>query len=285
MELFQLTPIQQNLLIASVIGDGEITKITYKNCRRKNNSYREHYGVAQQAYREWKVSLMPELWYLRPNSQSICSRSLPIFTEMYSHFYDVNGAKKVPERLLFLCTQLHFLAVLYMDDGSLSITRSINHRKKLIFLTPHIFLYLQNYPRDQLVLLNNHFKETMNTDFSINKRPDGYGYILRFTSTDKTYKFLKLIEPVTKLCPHMNYKTNWEYRFEFEKSKYEEEYPGYQTLASSSDRHKNYSFEEINTLITLKNEGITDKKIAEILGRTYWSVVYKLSDLRKNGLL
>ena len=285
MELFHLSSVQQNLLIASVIGDGEITKITYKNCRRKNNSYREHYGVAQQIYREWKVSFLPDLWYMRPNSQSIYSKSLPIFTEMYSHFYDPNGNKKIPERLLFLCNQLHFLAVLYMDDGSLSISRSINHRKKRIFLTPHIFLYLQNYPRDQLVVLNNHFKETMNTEFSINKRPDGHGYILRFTSTDKTYQFLKLIQPVTKTCPSMNYKTNWEYRLEVERKKYEKEFPGYQMLASSSDRYKNYSSEEIITLIKLKKGGLTDRKIAQTLGRTYWSVVYKLRELRKNGLL
>jgi hypothetical protein len=29
----------------------------------------------------------------------------------------------------------------------------------------------------------------------------------------------------------------------------------------------------------------TDKEIATYLNRTYWSVVYKVKDLRKNGLL
>jgi hypothetical protein len=54
MEHFlRLNEIQRNLLVGSIIGDGEITKI-YPNSRRKNHSYREHYGVQQEAYRIWK---------------------------------------------------------------------------------------------------------------------------------------------------------------------------------------------------------------------------------------
>lgn len=36
-----LTDIQRNVLIASIIVDGEITKC-YPGTRRKNNNYREH---------------------------------------------------------------------------------------------------------------------------------------------------------------------------------------------------------------------------------------------------
>ncbi|WP_239454014.1 hypothetical protein [Bacillus suaedaesalsae] len=46
MHIFKLTDIQKNILIASIMGDGEITKI-YKNSRRKYNSYRGHFGVQQ----------------------------------------------------------------------------------------------------------------------------------------------------------------------------------------------------------------------------------------------
>lgn len=55
MTLDTLTEIQRNILIASIIADGEITKI-YKNSRRKNHSYREHYGRDQEDYRKWKIS-------------------------------------------------------------------------------------------------------------------------------------------------------------------------------------------------------------------------------------
>jgi hypothetical protein len=54
---------------------------------------------------------------------------------------------------------------------------------------------------------------------------------------------------------------------------------------SSSNRFKNYSNEEIKKLIKHKKAGYTDKHIAEQLGRSYWSIVYKLSELRKLGKL
>lgn len=62
-DFLQLTPVQQNVLIASIIGDGEITKL-YKNSRRKNHSYREHFGIDQEEYRRWKVSFFNDLLYI-----------------------------------------------------------------------------------------------------------------------------------------------------------------------------------------------------------------------------
>lgn len=44
MEPWKLSSVQQNVLIASIAGDGEITNL-YKGSRRRNNSYGEHYGV------------------------------------------------------------------------------------------------------------------------------------------------------------------------------------------------------------------------------------------------
>jgi hypothetical protein len=69
--LFQsLNDIQINVLIASIIGDGELTKL-YKGSRRKNSSYREHYGVKQKEYREWKMEIMNGLFYITPKSNSL----------------------------------------------------------------------------------------------------------------------------------------------------------------------------------------------------------------------
>lgn len=136
-----LTDVQRNVLIASIIADGEITKC-YPGTRRKNNSYREHYGKAQESYRYWKQSLLPKILYITPKSQTLRSASLPMFTKLYPHFYDETGSKKILTELLTYCTHPLFLAVLYLDDGSLSLSNRINHRKKLIYLTPHIFLYL-----------------------------------------------------------------------------------------------------------------------------------------------
>ncbi|MGD6871036.1 hypothetical protein ACQCU1_02430 [Sutcliffiella horikoshii] len=93
-----MTKIQFNILIASIIGDGEITKIYPKN-RRKSNSYREHYGTDQEEYRKWKISFLPELLYITPKSNSVRSVPLPLFTQLFPYFYS-NKIKKLPLELL-----------------------------------------------------------------------------------------------------------------------------------------------------------------------------------------
>lgn len=46
-----LSPIQKNILFASILGDGTLTKVS-KNSRRINSNYRENFGQAQLAYRQ-----------------------------------------------------------------------------------------------------------------------------------------------------------------------------------------------------------------------------------------
>jgi len=284
MDFYNLTDIQQNVLIGSIIGDGEITKL-YKGSRSKNNSYREHFGIKQIDYRKWKMSYIPDLLYITPKSNTLRSKSLPLFTELYPHFYNPSGEKVIPIELLSKCTLLHFLAIIYMDDGTLSITSRINHNKKIIYLTPNVFLYLQNFQLNQLQILNNHIEKTFQIKFAINKRRDGYGHILRLTSTDNTYNFLKRISPITATCQSMYYKTNWEWRLQQETEIYQKKYPGYKVLSSNSDRNKNYTETEIQKIVQLKLNGEKDRVIAECLNRSYWSIVYKLKELRKDGRL
>lgn len=279
-----LSDVQRNVLIASIIADGEITKC-YPGTRRKNNSYREHYGHAQEAYRYWKQSVIPDILYITPKSQTLRSASLPLFTELYPYFYDDGGSKKIPVDLLTYCAHPLFLAILYMDDGSLSISKRINHNKKLIYLTPHIFLYLQNYPKEQLEQLQRHISQQFLLDFSINKRKDGHGYILRFTSVEKTFQFLNTIEPYVKSCNGMEYKLDWEWRLQHETEILSKIYPQYEVRTSSHERFKNYNDEEISMIILMLQQKKTQQSIADTLGRSYWSVVYKISELRKNKLL
>lgn len=52
----ELSEVQKNILIASIVGDGEITK-RYSKSRRKNNSYREHFSLKPLEYRKWKLSI------------------------------------------------------------------------------------------------------------------------------------------------------------------------------------------------------------------------------------
>jgi len=172
-----------------------------------------------------------------------------------------------------------------MDDGSLCLSHRINHLKKKIYITPQIYLYLQNYQHEQLIELQQHIKETFNITLKIGKRKDGFGSILRTTSVKETFAYLDLIQNVTSTCPTMFYKTNWKHRLEVETAKYESNHPGYSVITSHHKRFKNYTSEELRKMIKLKESDYTDQFIADQLERSYWSIVYKLSELRKEGLI
>ncbi|WP_422121899.1 DNA endonuclease [Planococcus sp. X10-3] len=280
MELFQLSTIEQNVLIASVMGDGEITKL-YPGSRRRNNSYREHFSPQQLDYRIWKLNLLPANFYFNNAKSNIFSPSLPLFTEMFPYFYGPGGNKIISDEILKLCDSPIFLATLFLDDGSLSISAQRSELKKLIYLTPHIYLYLQCFSQEDLIKLQNHIFSTFSIELKVSKRPDGFGYILKTTKVSETLKFLRVVLAVSSDCPSMFYKTNWNYRFEREVQRYKESLPEYEVRASSSERSKNYSDAECDLIILMKSQGHTDGQIAEKLGRSYWSVVYKWREIRE----
>lgn len=284
MNFRNLSPIQENILFASIIADGEITKC-YPSSRRKNNSYREHYGVQQEAYRRWKASFYDGQLYILSKSNCLVSKSDPYFTKLYSHFYNQLGSKKIPLELLSRCILPHFLTILYLDDGSLCITKRINFSKKLIYLLPSIYLYLQNYPEDELIVLQKHISKYFGFNFKINKRKDGYGHILRLSTVSDSLKFLETIKEYSAGCPEMEYKYDWTKRLQMEREKLLKVYPDFQILPSDSNRWRDYTKEEITTMILLKKEGKTNQQIADELQRSYWSIVYKFKDIRKDGLL
>lgn len=279
-DFLQLTPIQQNILVASIMGDGEITKI-YPNSRRKNHSYREHFGAHQEEYRKWKVSFFPELLYITPKSQCVRSRSMPLFTSLYSHFYREDGSKQVPIALMPYCILPHFLAILYMDDGSLCISSRVNKRKKCIYITPHIYLYLQCYAYRELQQLQQHILKHFQIAFQLSQRKDGQGMILKTTCVKDTFRFLDVISSVTDTCPSMHYKTNWDERLKLERVKWKHKYPNFDIVVSSSERYKPYSAEEIELIKQMKQNGMSIKEIASALQRSYWSIVYKWREIQR----
>lgn len=278
-----LNPVQYNILLASILGDGTLAKITKKS-RRINSNYRESFGESQLGYREWKVTLLEGLLYFNKTKSEVLSRSLPLFTELEKLFYDTNRIKHIPDEILKNCTLPHFLATLYMDDGSLSISYRVNHNFKKIYLTPHIPLYLQSFSKSDLELLRNHMIEHFKVNLTLSKRKDGFGYVLKTTAVDETFKFLRATRPAILTCLSMFYKTNWNYRFTKEVIKYASKYPKYEVITSSGERSKAYSDDEIELLIKLKLIRYTDKDVAELLNRSYWSVVYKWKEIRKESV-
>ncbi|MGD6871035.1 hypothetical protein ACQCU1_02425 [Sutcliffiella horikoshii] len=134
-------------------------------------------------------------------------------------------------------------------------------------------------------ILKEHIFSTFGIVFNLTRRKDGHGFILKTTSVKETLNFLNIIFPVTQSCPSMFYKTNWNYRLDVDKNKWNEKYPCYEIVESSSYRNKKYTETEIQKLIIDKKNGMPDKKIVEKLNRSYWSVVYKLRELRLSKLL
>ncbi|WP_084812930.1 hypothetical protein [Exiguobacterium sp. SH31] len=117
---------QVAILVASILGDGEITKC-YVYDRRVNNSYREHFSMGQLSYREWKQRKLSDLLYLRGNN--LVSRSIPLMTRLFPLFYPDNK-KQIPFELLEDICHPSFLLTLYLDDGSLLLSKRFNHKKK-----------------------------------------------------------------------------------------------------------------------------------------------------------
>ncbi|WP_114570095.1 endonuclease [Exiguobacterium flavidum] len=270
MLIDELTTEQQAILLASILADGEITKC-YPGSRRKNNSYREHFGENQRFYREWKQQALPELLYIR--TKNLVSKSLPLFTELFPHYYPLDK-KTIPFDLLTRCTHPLFLLVLYLDDGSLMISKRLNQKNQL-YVTPSIALYLQSFPKDVLVTFSEWLNETFDVKFRLSGIPSGHGHFLKTTKVEDTLSFLKKMKCYIAELPDFAYKLDWETRLEAIQS----DFP-HSTLITSLPARP-YTEQECNFLTRLKQQGLTDQEIATTLGRSYWSVVYKLRQLKK----
>lgn len=95
-----------------------------------------------------------------------------------------------------------------------------------------------------------------------------------------------MIAPYVKDIPSMAYKTNLEINLDFKKDHIRKKHgQNVDIVISSSERNKNYSEQEIQYIIQSKNKNATNQAIADKLGRTYWSIVYKVRELRKKSLL
>lgn len=94
-----------------------------------------------------------------------------------------------------------------------------------------------------------------------------------------------MIKPYIKSCIGMEYKLDWVWRLQKETEILSKKYPYYEIRTSSHERFRNYNDEEIALIISMVHQRKTQESIANALGRSYWSVVYKIKELRKNNLL
>ncbi|WP_221566965.1 hypothetical protein [Alkalihalobacillus sp. TS-13] len=278
---FSPTFIQEQLLYGSLLGDGYISRGAERSI---NYAYQEHFGKSQREYREWKLSQLENLGF-RINGNYLRSGSHPYFTSLRNDLYN-DSSKVLTDNFLRKCKHPMFLSALYLDDGSLSITTRLNKNKKIVYCTPSVTIYTLNFRKYENHKLTSHINNLFKTDFVVSRHPDGYGSILKINKVKDVRKFLQIIEPYSKCIPSMNYKTNIEKKIESISNRIYKKYGRNITIqTSSSDNQRNYSYEEINKIIALKQSGMQDKDIAKCLNRSYWSIVYKVSELRENGRL
>lgn len=275
-----LSYVQKSVLVGSIMADAMLSHDPTKTYGVRSN-YHEHFSIQQIRYRKWKHRILsPHTLFIRENT-TLITKYHPLFKSWEAKFYDEQRIKRIPFDLLKKYCNPFTLATIYLDDGSLMISQHINNNQKKIYLTPHIALYLQNFKKEELEQLAKLLKNIFNLSLKVTRQPYGQGYYLRTSKVKDTLQFLKTIQIATKNCPSMAYKTNWEYRLYIEKKRLTKKFPQYEVLASSSERKRLYSQKEIETMIQMKKSGATDKEIAQAIGRTYWAIVYKLSELRK----
>lgn len=278
----ELTVFEKSLLLGTLLGDGTIARTKSKSIPKKGLQYREHFSVKQMEYREWKLKVAPRIFSgirIRKTGTSaeLYSEKDELFAWLWEQCYG-DRKKHIPIHLLEDCTHPVFLLALYLDDGSLSLTKSSRSKLNQIIITPHIYLYLQAFYPEELEQLSTFIARTFHHQFVLSKRSDGHFYTLRIQKTEEAIRFLNDFEPYAYAILSMRKKLDWEYRLNLEKTKH----PDMSVIVSKAKN--DYTDEEIQFIIQAKQKGMTDAKIAKTLNRTYWSVVYKWQDIKKNIL-
>lgn len=279
--IFKPTMEQEQIIFGSLLGDGYISKGASRSI---NYYYQEHFGSNQRSYREWKLSKLANLGF-SINQNYLRSPSHPYFTNIYTDLYP-NNTKAITTSFIQKCTHPLFLLTLYLDDGSLNFSYYYNKKKNTVYCHPSIVLYTLNFLKEDNERLATHLNQTFGTNFSVSSHPDGHKSLLKINKEKDVRRLLNKFSPYAAEIPSMAYKTSVEENLNLKRENIMKRFgKNVNIKLSSSERNKEYTKKEIATIIKYKNLGYTDQDIADELGRTYWSIVYKISSLRKEGKL
>ncbi|WP_404454453.1 hypothetical protein [Oceanobacillus kapialis] len=173
-----------------------------------------------------------------------------------------------------------------MDDGSLVISYRYNNSKQTLHCYYHsIILYMLNFSPAENQQLANHLNKTFHTNFVVSGHPHGKGSLLKINREEDVRYFFQLIQrELGTTIPSMQYKLSINANIQSKEGYLTEKYgKDIKINMSSSNRNRNYTMEEMDNIIQMKLAGQTDEAIANQLNRTYWSILYKLKELRKEG--
>lgn len=279
MPKITLTQLEKNIIVGSILGDGNLTFAK----RSRNAYYREHFSIKQQEYRIWKMNNIHSLKFRIEKECHLKSPSHPIFTEYYNQFY-INGIKTITKENIKLLDHPIGLACLYMDDGTLML--SANKGKNNINIYPTIGITTLCFSKEECQILIEHIFQTFNIRFKLSSYPGGKGWDIKIYGLNEIYKFMDMILPHCSEITSLRYKWDLKYALDTKKQELSEKFQGiYNINISSISNINNYSQEEESIICNMKKEGKTYREIADTIGRSYYGIGYKISQLKRSGKL
>jgi recombination protein RecA len=210
-EKFQLSDQQQQVVLGSLMGDGNLSP----NRRdRSGTRFRMGHGAKQADYLDWKVSLLANIDHSRTvNAKGAVFADftpLPELGELHDAVYFGDGKKHLGWEYLKSLTPLA-LAVWYMDDGSFTV-RSKGVQARTDGGTGRIEIVVEAMSpgsRDRLV---RYLRDTRKLDVQLVTKGARQVSAIRFT-TAATETFQKLVAPYVH--PSMDYKLLPRFRGQF----------------------------------------------------------------------
>ncbi|MDI6602295.1 MAG: endonuclease [Thermoanaerobacteraceae bacterium] len=266
------TNYQISIIVGSILGYGSLTYAK----RSRNAYYREHFSAKQTEYRVWKAGELCNVGFKICNGNKLKSISHPIYSELYEKFY-INGVKTVTSENIKMPNEVVGLACLYMDDGTLVVSKNM---RKNVTINPSVSLYTLEFSEEENNILRDYLYETFNVNLYLKKHPDGKGFMLTTGKISEIINFLDIVKPYVSQIKSMEYKWNFEKRLQ----KVYESDNNVKKKDMNDRSFVRYTNNEIEKIIQLKKSSVTDKKIAEIVGKSYWGVMWKMRDLRRKSM-
>ena len=209
---YLLSPSQQQLILGSVMGDGNLSRPT----RREDHSarFRMGHGARQVAYMDWKLSQLANV----PHTRTVNAKGavfadftpLAELGELREVVYQGDGKKHLSWDYLKKLTPLA-LAVWYMDDGHFAV-RPKGVQERTRGGTGRIEICIEAMSPGSRERLVQYLRDTHGFDVRLRASGARRVSVLIFT-TSASEKFQKLVAPYVH--PSMQYKLLSRFRGQF----------------------------------------------------------------------
>jgi recombination protein RecA len=207
-----LSPSQQQLILGSVMGDGNLSKPVHSD--DQSARFRMGHGAGQAAYLDWKVSLLENI----PHSRTVNPKGavfadftpLAELGELREVVYQGDGKRHLAWDYLKALTPFA-LAVWYMDDGCFTL-RSKGVQERTQGGSGRIEICVEAMSRGSRERLVQYLRDTHGLDVRLRASGARRVSVLMFT-TSASAKFQELVAPFVH--PSMAYKLLPRFRGKF----------------------------------------------------------------------